>query len=237
MWPPYTQDMIPDPLGQRLVLLLADTGARGLRPGLVKRLAMADVPFAMAVVGSDEPLEGLGDVADRMSDFLRTFRPHCVHVAVGRGDLRRTIEADGVSYPVRRIADLRADLHRVADAVKQSGETDLVVATLPPVVDERQDEIRGNDVDRLNVVIREVGRQRDFHVDRWDLAVDPVANPPHLAANGIALTDAGGERAGASAAVAIVDTLLRADHPWRRLGRGGVYSMEGIPRPRHIELT
>lgn len=229
--------MIPDPLGQRLILLLADAGARGLRPDLVKRLADADVPFAMAVVGCDEPLESLGDVADRMADLLRTFRPHCVHVAVGRGDLRRSIEADGVSYPMRRIAELRADLHHIADAVKQSGETDLVVATLPPVLDERQDQIRDNDVDQFNVVVREVGRQRDVHVDRWDLAIAPDATPPHLAEDGIGLTDDGGKRAGASAAVAIVDTLLRADHPWRRLGRGGAHSMEGIPRPRHIELT
>lgn len=229
--------MSSDGHDQRLVLLLADAGARPLRSGLVTRLAIADAPFSIAVIGCDDPFDGLRSVADAMSDLLRTFRPHCVHVAAGRSDLRRSIEADGISYPTRRIVDLRSDLHRIADAVKQSGETDLVVATQPPVLDECQDEIRGNDVDRLNVVIREVGRQRDVHVDRWDLAIDLDADPRHLSDNGIDLTDVGGECAGRSAAIAIVDTLLRADHPWRRLGRGSSHSMNGIPRPRHIELT
>jgi hypothetical protein len=40
-----------------------------------------------------------------------------------------------------------------------------------------------------------------------------------------------------STSTAIIDALLRADHPWRRFFRGGHgHPLQGIPRPRHIEL-
>ena len=223
---------------QRLVLLISDPGGRDLRASVVAALDRMDVPFRMAVVGCDDPFGGLGEVADRMGELLRRFRPHAVHVSVGRTDLHRTIEADGVSHPARRIADLRRDLHRIVDATSQSGESDLVLATPVPVHEDRQDLIRGNDLERLTVVIREVGRGRDVLIDRIDLAVDHSETaPPHLASDGLTPTSVGEQLIAASHARAVADVLLRADHPWRRFGRPGTGSvLHGIPRPRHPEL-
>lgn len=229
---------MPENDDQRLVLLLSDAAGRDLRAEIVSALDRTDVPFRMAVVGCNDPFEGLGEVAERMSDLLRRFRPHAVHVAVGRTDLHRTTEPDGSSHPARRIADLRSDLHRIADAAHQSGESDLVLATPVPVLDEHQELVRANDVERLAVVIREVGRGRDVLVDRWDLAVAAAeAGPPHLAPDGITPSPEGRARLAESTARAIADVLLRADHPWRRFARGdGTGRLEGVPRPRHLEL-
>ena len=234
---PYTRDMVEDD-DRRLVLLLADRVGRDLRAPIVERLERADAPFRAAVVGCDDPFIGLGDVAARIVDLLRRFRPHVVHVAVGMDDLRDQVEPDGETRPARRIADLRRDLHVIADAARQSVETDLVLATLPPVDDHRQDEVRRNDVDRFNVVVREVGRQRDVMIDRWDLAVDETAEvPPHLERDGSTLSHAGREAVAESTCTAIVDALLRADHPWRRFSRlDSGNPLAGIPRPRHLEL-
>ena len=223
---------------QRLVLLVADEAGRDLRASIVDRLEKADVPFTMAVVGCDEPFIGLEAVATGIVDLLHRFRPHDVHVAVGGADLRDVVEADGAVRPARSIADLRRDLHRIADAARQSGETDLVLATLPPVLDEPQDCVRANDVHRFNVAVREVGRQRDVLIDRWDLAIDEHADTPsHLEADGLTLTIPGREAVASSVATAITDALIRADHPWRqfcRIERG--HPLEGVPRPRHLEL-
>lgn len=229
---------MPEIDDQRLVLLVSDAAGRDLRAGIVTALDRTDVPFRMAVVGCDDPFAGLDEVAARMSDLLRRFRPHAVHVAVGRTDLHRTTEPDGTSHPARRIADLRADLHRIADAVHQSGETDLVLATPVPVRDDSQEMVRGNDVERLTVVVREVGRGRDVLVDRWDLAIDPAeADPAHLDPDGLTPSTAGAARIADSAGRAIADVLLRAEHPWRRFARGDDHRiLEGIPRPRHLEL-
>lgn len=234
---PYTRDM-SDGAEQRLVLLVADEAGRNLRASIVNRLEEADVPFTMAVVGCDEPFIGLEEVATGVVDLLQRFRPHVVHVAVGERDLRDQPEPDGAMRPARGIADLRRDLHRIADAARQSGETDLVLATLPPVDDERQDRLRGNDIHRFNILVREVGRQRDVLVDRWDLAVDETArSPAHLEPDGHTLSEAGRDQVAASVATAIVDALIRADHPWRRFSRIGQGNpLEGIPRPRHLEL-
>ena len=236
-WSPYTQDMI-DGDDRRLVLLIADEAGRNLRAPIVERLERVDAPFRAAVVGCDEPFIGLGEVAAEIVDLLHRFRPHVVHVAVGASDLRDQLEPDGHRRPARGIAELRRDLHSIADAARQSGETDLVLATLPPVNDECQDGIRNNDVDRFNIVVREVGRQRDVMVDRWDLAVDEHAETPaHLEPDGITLTSQGRECVAESTCTAIVDALIRADHPWRRFCRGvGRHPLEGVPRPRHIEL-
>ena len=234
---PYTRDMI-DGDDQRLVLLIADEAGRGLRAPIVERLERVDAPFRAAVVGCDRPFIGLGEVAAEIVDLLHRFRPHVVHVAVGASDLRDRPEPDGQHRPARGIAELRRDLHSIADAARQSGETDLVLATLPAVDDERQDEVRNNDVDRFNIVVREVGRQRDVLVDRWDLVVDENAEAaPHLESDGITLTPEGRESVAESTSIAIVDALLRADHPWRRFCRDVArHPLEGVPRPRHIEL-
>jgi len=223
---------------RRLVLLIADEAGRNLRAPVVEHLERVGAPFRPAVVGCDDPFTGLEEVAAEIVDLLHRFRPHVVHVSVGASDLRDRMEPDGHRRPARGIADLRRDLHSIADAARQSGETDLVLATLPPVKDECQDEIRNNDVDRFNVVVREVGRQRDVLVDRLDLAVDEHAvAPPHLETDGVTLADAGRECVAESTCTAIVDALLRADHPWRRFCRGwGRHPLEGVPRPRHIEL-
>ena len=235
--PPYTPG-VSDGDDQRLVLLISDPAGRDLRAAVVAALDRMDVPFRMAVVGCDEPFPGLADVAERMGELLRRFRPHAVHVSVGRTDLHRSLEADGASHPARRIADLRGDLHRIVDAVNQSGESDLVLATPVPVRDDGQDLIRANDVDRLTVVIREVGRGRDVLIDRCDLAIDLTeSRPPHLASDGLTPSEAGRARVATSTARAVADALLRAEHPWRRLGRRGTGRLlEGIPRPRHPEL-
>lgn len=245
MSPPYTRGVLESD-DQRLVLLISDAAGRDLRAEVVAALDRTDVPFRMAVVGCDDPFEGLAEVADRMGDLLRRFRPHAVHVAMGCCDLHRTIEPDGSSHPARRIADLRSDLHRIADAVHQSGESDLVLATPAPVVDACQDLVRANDLERLAVVVREVGRGRDVLVDRWDLAIDPVeastspetAHPgEHLGPDGVTPTPEGRIRLAESTARAIADALLRADLSWRRFARGeGTQLLEGIPRPRHLEL-
>ena len=234
---PYTRDMI-DGDDRRLVLLVADEVGRDLRAPIVERLERVDAPFRAAVVGCDDPFIGLGEVAAGLVDLLHRFRPHVIHVAVGRSDLGDRTEPDGDRRPARRIADLRRDLHGIADAARQSGETDLVLATLPPVDDEIQDEIRGNDVDRFNIVVREVGRQRDVLVDRWDLVVDEDSRtPPHLETDGVTLAPAARKAVADSACTAITDALLRADHPWRRFFRNmGGPSLDGIPRPRHLEL-
>ncbi len=223
---------------RRLVLLISDPAGRGLRSEVVAALDRMDVPFRMAVVGCDEPFGSLAEVADRMSELLRRFRPHAVHVSVGRTDLHRTLEADGTSHPARRIADLRRDLHRVVDAVNQSGESDLVLATPVPVHEDGQDLIRPNDLERLTVVIREIGRSRDVLIDRGDLAIDLFETAaPHLESDGLTPSTAGRWRIADSTARAVADVLIRADHPWRRFGRPGTGAvLEGIPRPRHPEL-
>ena len=241
MSPPYTRGVLETD-DQRLVLLISDAAGRDLRAEVVAALDRTDVPFRMAVVGCDDPFSGLAEVAERMGDLLRRFRPHAVHVAMGCRDLHRTIEPDGSSHPARRIADLRLDLHRIADAVHQSGETDLVVATPAPVLDASQDLVRANDLERLAVVVREVGRGRDVLVDRWDLAIDIAEDAgldpmPHLGPDGITPTPEGRARLADSTARAIADVLLRADLSWRRFARGeGTQLLEGIPRPRHLEL-
>jgi hypothetical protein len=234
---PYTPG-VSDGDDQRTVLLISDPAGRDLRAEVVAALDRMDVPFRMAVVGCDEPFSGLAEVADRMSELLRRFRPHAVHVSVGRTDLHRTVEEDGTSQPARRIADLRRDLHRIADAVSQSGENDLVLATPVPVREDGQDLIRANDIERLTVVVREVGRGRDVLIDRFDLAVDPFeTSVPHLEPDGLTASPEGRWRIADSTARAVADALLRADHPWRRFGRPGSDSvLEGIPRPRHPEL-
>ncbi len=234
---PYTRNMIDDD-DQRLVLLIADQAGRDLRAPIVERLERMDAPFRAAVVGCDDPFSGLAEVSAGIVDLLHRFRPHVVHVAVGGGDLMDQPDADGHRRPARGIAEVRRDLHSIADAARQSGETDLVLATLPPVDDRRQDLLRGNDVDRFNIVVREVGRQRDVLVDRWDLAVDETATtPPHLESDGISLAIAARVAVADSTSTAIIDALLRADHPWRRFFREGHgRPLQGIPRPRHMEL-
>jgi len=224
---------------QRLVLLLGDETGRLLRRLIVEKLEEADVPFRPAVVGCDLPFEGFSPVADEMSELLLKFRPHVAHVSVGRTDLRRTIESDGNSYPARDLVDIQRDLDRIVDATKISADTDLVVATAPPVRDEFQDLVRDDDINRLNVVIREVGQRRDVLIDRWDLAVDSATpDPAHLESDGHQLTEAGREQVANSATRAIIDALLRAENPWNQLGRVGRGSpLEGIPRPRHPEVS
>ena len=64
-----------------------------------------------------------------------------------------------------------------------------------------------------------------------------VDSPAHLEPDGITLTSQGRECVAESTCTAIVDALIRADHPWRRFCRGvGRHPLEGVPRPRHIEL-
>ncbi len=210
-----------------------------MRVRMVDRLEAADVPFRPAVVGCDRPFPGLESVADAMSELLQTFRPHVAHVAVGRNDLRRSFEPDGTSHPARRLADIRRDLNRIVDAAKQSADTDVVLATAPPVRDDLQEDIRDDDLDRLNVVIREVGQRRDVLVDRWDRVIDRCPDgADHLATDGLALSPDGLDLVAASTTTAIVDALLRAENPWNRLTRIGRGSpLEGIPRPRHPELS
>ncbi len=223
---------------QRLVLLIGDETGRMLRRLVVERLEQADVPFQPAVIGCDHPFQGFEAVAEQIGELLLKFRPHVAHVSVGSTDLRRTIEPDGNSYPARGLVDIRRDLNRVVDAAKISADTDLVLATAPPVRDDLQDLVRDDDIDRLNVVIREVGQRRDVLVDRWDQAIDRSATEPeHLEPDGHHLTQAGRERAADSTTRAIIDALLRAENPWNQLGRGGRGSpLDGIPRPRHPEL-
>lgn len=224
---------------QRLVLLIGDDIGRSMRMRIVERLEAADVPFRPAVVGCDPPFTGFEAVADAMSELLQTFRPHVAHIAVGRDDLRRTMEPDGVSHPARRLADIRRDLNRIIDAAKQSADTDVILSTLAPVRDDLQEDIRDDDVDRLNVVIREVGQRRDVLVDRWDRAIDRRAEgPDHLATDGQGLSSLGLDLVASSTTTAIVDALIRAENPWNqltRIGRGG--PLDGIPRPRHPELS
>ncbi len=232
--------MIPaQPEDQRLVLLIGDEIGRSIRQRIVDRLEVADVPFRPAVVGCDRPFQGFEAVADAMSELLQTFRPHVAHVAVGRDDLRRTLEPDGISHPARRLADIRRDLNRIIDAAKQSADTDVVLSTAAPVRDDLQEAIRDDDVDRLNVVIREVGQRRDVLVDRWDRTIDRRSEgPDHLTADGHGLSSHGLDLAATSTTTAIVDALIRAENPWNRLtriGRGG--PLDGIPRPRHPELS
>ncbi|MDE0889325.1 MAG: hypothetical protein OSA40_07690 [Phycisphaerales bacterium] len=223
---------------QRLVLLLGDETGRLLRRPIVERLEEADVPFRPAVIGIDLPFDGFGPVAEEMGELLQKFRPHVAHVSVGRTDLQRTIESDGNSYPARGLVDICRDLNHLVDAAKLSADTDLVIATAPPVRDELQDLVRDDDINRLNVVIREVGQRRDVLIDRWDRAIDLSATEPaHLEPNGHRLTEAGLQRVADSATKAIIDALLRAENPWNQLARSGRSSpLEGIPRPRHPEL-
>ena len=116
------------------------------------------------------------------------------------------------------------------------------LATPAPVVDASQDLVRANDLERLAVVVREVGRGRDVLVDRWDLAIDIAEDAgldpmPHLGPDGITPTPEGRARLADSTARAIADVLLRAVLSWRRFARGeGTQLLEGIPRPRHLEL-
>ena len=238
--PTYNHPVIPEEIeDQRLVLLIGDEIGRSMRARIVDRLEAADVPFRPAVVGCDRPFPGFEAVADAMTELLQTFRPHVAHVAVGRDDLRRTLEPDGASHPARRLADIRRDLNRIIDAAKQSADTDVVLSTVAAVRDDLQEEIRDDDVDRLNVVIREVGQRRDVLVDRWDQAIDRrPEGPDHLLPDGRGISSRGLDLVASSTTTAIVDALIRAENPWNRLtriGRGG--PLDGIPRPRHPELS
>lgn len=223
---------------QRLVLLLGDETGRTLRRHIVERLEKADAPFRPAVIGCDLPFEGLAAVAEEMDELLKRFRPHVAHVSVGRTDLFRSIEPDGNSHPARGFVEIRQDLNRLVDAAKLSVETNLVIATAPPVRDDLQDLVRDDDIERLNVVIREVGQHRDVLIDRWDHAIDrSAADPAHLESDGHHLTEAGRQRVADSATRAIIDALIRAENPWNQFARVGRGSpLEGIPRPRHPEV-
>ena len=205
------------------------------------------MPFAPAVVGPSYGFAGVGQVATELPELLLRHRPHAVHLSLGHADLLRRVEEDGNSYTNERFAEIERYLHYAIDAVIESSMCEFVITTAPPVREETQDDVRMSDVERLNTVIRSVASSRDVLVDRLDMAISrdtpsPTPNDPsptpHLCDDGRGFTEAGNLLAARSTCNALSDVLLRAEHPWRQMMRGGMEGgLDGLARPPHPELS
>ena len=233
-------------LPQRLILLLSDKEGLERRAAVVEALDITDMPFAPAVVGPAHGFAGIRQVASELPDLLLKHRPHAVHLSLGHADLLRRVEEDGMSYTNERFAEIERYLHQAIDAVVECSMCEFVITTAAPVRDELQDDVRMNDVERLNTVIRSVAASRDVLVDRLDLVISREETPSdmdnsseaHLAEDGRRFSSVGVRLAARSNCSAITDVLLRAEHPWRQMMRGGMGGgLDGLSRPPHPELS
>jgi hypothetical protein len=240
----YTLGVSDSP--QRLILLLTDSEGIERRAKIVEELTEADMPFTPAVVGPSSGFAGIREVAVELPDLLARHRPHAVHLSLGHTDLIRRVEADGNSYTSEWFPEIERYLHQAIDAVVETALCELVLTTASPVKDDVQDEVRMSDVERLNAVIRSVAESRDVLVDRLDMVISLDTPPPsgeepapvaHLAGDGRSFTPTGRLIAARSVCNAVRDVLLRAEHPWRQMMRGGMGGLDGISRPRHPELS
>lgn len=222
---------------QRVVLILSDESGLERRSLVVSAMENVDIPFAAAVVGPATGFSGIRALADALPELIRRYKPHAIHVSLGHADLVRRTQDDGKTYKAETFAAIETGLQSLIDAPIETAMCDFVIATATPVDDRLQDDIRMGDVERLNGIIRLVAADRDVLVDRVDVAI-PREEPQPLEPDGHTLSESGKEVVARSAARAIAEVLVRAEHPWRQIMRSNLAGdFDGIKRARHPELS